>query len=391
MELPDYYGDLGIKLDGHPPASVPDDEIKKAFRKLAGKYHPDRNNDPSAEERMKKINAAHDVLGNKEAREIYDGMREFLNSSQNDIEDEEALRREALIQKIMEARENLKKFREKFDRERFAEKPTEPNQRGTQESYGNFTLNFENRETILTHEKLYGSSDQMIYLSDNRFRAYHEADFLKDIKKYLIEEFPKKNDLSNSEIRGFMDYLCGNIEDNNPFFRSFSDSHSKIRLEASIENGKPSFSDENKLELEEKLKKSLEDYREHKKIQIMKILIPFAMAVVTFGLPALMLTSGSPHSSDALPSDLMDKTHISQAAHQLNDINIELLKKINFYDRQNPNKIRKTLGDDKIKKDTNGKEYFTIYDKKIYLHDTKKLEEIASLVESKIANSTLQK
>ncbi|HSK50120.1 MAG TPA: DnaJ domain-containing protein, partial [Solirubrobacterales bacterium] len=50
-----------------------EDEIKKAYRQLARKYHPDRNpDDPVAEERFKEISAAHDVLADPEKRKEYD-------------------------------------------------------------------------------------------------------------------------------------------------------------------------------------------------------------------------------------------------------------------------------------------------------------------------------
>jgi molecular chaperone DnaJ len=64
---PDYYKTLGVDKK----ASA--DEIKKAYRKLARKYHPDRNpDDKQAEERFKEISQAHDVLGDPEKRKQYD-------------------------------------------------------------------------------------------------------------------------------------------------------------------------------------------------------------------------------------------------------------------------------------------------------------------------------
>lgn len=45
------------------------DEIKRAFKKLAVKYHPDRGGDP---DKFKEINAAHEVLSDPEKRQIYD-------------------------------------------------------------------------------------------------------------------------------------------------------------------------------------------------------------------------------------------------------------------------------------------------------------------------------
>jgi molecular chaperone DnaJ len=64
---PDYYKTLGV--DKKATA----DEIKKAYRKLARQYHPDRNpDDKQAEARFKEISQAHDVLGDPEKRKQYD-------------------------------------------------------------------------------------------------------------------------------------------------------------------------------------------------------------------------------------------------------------------------------------------------------------------------------
>jgi molecular chaperone DnaJ len=63
---PDYYKTLGVDKK----ASA--DEIKKAYRKLARKYHPDTNKEPAAEERFKEISEAYDVLSDPEKRKKYD-------------------------------------------------------------------------------------------------------------------------------------------------------------------------------------------------------------------------------------------------------------------------------------------------------------------------------
>src|SRR5450759_365142 len=63
----DYYGILGVKKT----ASA--DDIRKAFRKLARKYHPDVNpGDKSAEEKFKTLSEANDVLSDEKKRKIYD-------------------------------------------------------------------------------------------------------------------------------------------------------------------------------------------------------------------------------------------------------------------------------------------------------------------------------
>lgn len=62
----DYYKILGINK------GASDDDIKKAYRKLALKYHPDKNKAPGAEERFKEIAEAYEVLSDKKKRDIYD-------------------------------------------------------------------------------------------------------------------------------------------------------------------------------------------------------------------------------------------------------------------------------------------------------------------------------
>lgn len=67
MATRDYYNILGVSKNAS------DEEIKKAYRKLAMKYHPDRNpNKKEAEERFKEINEAYAVLSDKEKRKQYD-------------------------------------------------------------------------------------------------------------------------------------------------------------------------------------------------------------------------------------------------------------------------------------------------------------------------------
>jgi len=62
----DYYNILNISK------SASADEIKKAYRKLAVKWHPDKNKDPGAEDRFKKISEAYDILSDESKRSQYD-------------------------------------------------------------------------------------------------------------------------------------------------------------------------------------------------------------------------------------------------------------------------------------------------------------------------------
>jgi curved DNA-binding protein len=68
VEFKDYYQALGVARD------APVEEIKKAYRKLARKYHPDVSKEPDADARMKEVNEAYAVLSDPEKRAAYDQL-----------------------------------------------------------------------------------------------------------------------------------------------------------------------------------------------------------------------------------------------------------------------------------------------------------------------------
>ena len=75
MAQKDYYQILGVGEKATP------DEIKKTYRKLAKKYHPDSNQDDNqAAERFKEINEAHEVLSDPKKRKQYDDLRHFAQT-----------------------------------------------------------------------------------------------------------------------------------------------------------------------------------------------------------------------------------------------------------------------------------------------------------------------
>ncbi len=80
MAIPDHYLTLNIE------SGASDEEIKQAFRRLAKKFHPDKNpgREKAAEQRFKKIIAAYKVLGNRKSRYIYD---QKLRASRVSIKD----------------------------------------------------------------------------------------------------------------------------------------------------------------------------------------------------------------------------------------------------------------------------------------------------------------
>ncbi len=68
MEFRDYYEIMGVKRD------ATQDEIKRAYRKLARKYHPDVSKEPEAEQRFKEVGEAYEVLRDPEKRAAYDQL-----------------------------------------------------------------------------------------------------------------------------------------------------------------------------------------------------------------------------------------------------------------------------------------------------------------------------
>jgi curved DNA-binding protein len=68
MKYKDYYATLDV------PRDASEDDIKRAYRKLARKYHPDVSKEPNAEERFKEVSEAYETLRDKEKRAAYDQL-----------------------------------------------------------------------------------------------------------------------------------------------------------------------------------------------------------------------------------------------------------------------------------------------------------------------------
>ncbi len=76
MEYKDYYKILGVARDAK------EDEIKRSYRKLARKYHPDVSKEPNAEERFKEVQEAYEVLKDQQKRAAYDQLGSGWQSGQ---------------------------------------------------------------------------------------------------------------------------------------------------------------------------------------------------------------------------------------------------------------------------------------------------------------------
>ncbi len=77
MEYKDYYRTLGVESD------APQNEIKRAYRKLARKYHPDLSKEPDAEARFKEVGEAYEVLKDTEKRAAYDQLGAGFKAGQD--------------------------------------------------------------------------------------------------------------------------------------------------------------------------------------------------------------------------------------------------------------------------------------------------------------------
>lgn len=77
VKFQDYYKTLGVERDASK------DEIQKAYRKLARKYHPDMNKEAGAEDRFKEINEAYEVLKDEEKRKRYDALGQNWKDGQD--------------------------------------------------------------------------------------------------------------------------------------------------------------------------------------------------------------------------------------------------------------------------------------------------------------------
>lgn len=110
--MKDYYKILEISM------SVTKDDVKKAFRSLAKKYHPDRNvNDTTALKKFQEVNEAYEVLSNEDSRREYDkklsGFKQG-NSKETNSKNNNASSGKTKYQDKTESMENLNKYFENF-------------------------------------------------------------------------------------------------------------------------------------------------------------------------------------------------------------------------------------------------------------------------------------
>src|SRR5690606_13217762 len=76
VEYKDYYKIMGVSRDASQ------EDIKRAYRRLARKYHPDVSKEADAEERFKQVGEAYEVLGDPEKRTAYDSLGQDWQAGQ---------------------------------------------------------------------------------------------------------------------------------------------------------------------------------------------------------------------------------------------------------------------------------------------------------------------
>lgn len=110
--MKDYYKILDISINATK------DEVKKAFRSLAKKYHPDRNvNDENALRKFQEVNEAYEVLSNEDSRREYDKKKssfEQSNNKETNSENNKSNSEKKKYQDKSESIENLNKYFESF-------------------------------------------------------------------------------------------------------------------------------------------------------------------------------------------------------------------------------------------------------------------------------------
>ena len=90
MAFIDYYKVLGVERN------ATQDDIKKAYRKMARKYHPDLNkDDPNAKDKFQEINEANEVLSDPEKRKKYDDTGNMPTNSRLNVKHTRERRKEA--------------------------------------------------------------------------------------------------------------------------------------------------------------------------------------------------------------------------------------------------------------------------------------------------------
>jgi DnaJ-class molecular chaperone len=107
-----YYEILGVDKD------ATQEQIKKAYRELALKYHPDRNRSPDATQKTQEINEAYAVLINEDSRKMYDrvGSENFFDFSFNPESDPEYAKMYERYSRAKKRAENLRKQAENTEK-----------------------------------------------------------------------------------------------------------------------------------------------------------------------------------------------------------------------------------------------------------------------------------
>ena len=216
MDYTEYYKILEIDKKATPT------EVKKAYRSLAKKYHPDKNlGDKKAEERFKLLNEAHEVLGNSEKRKQYDELGENWQQNQQSQNQQQARKQQYGQANASYGHGNQADFSDFF--EQFFAKKSGSNQQQNQAQKG---VDYET-EMEISLQEAYTGTTRIIQLENEKLRVTTKPGAYNDQQLRIKNKGAKGNSENN---RGDL-FIRIRVAKNTNVIRDGNDLHQTIVID----------------------------------------------------------------------------------------------------------------------------------------------------------------